>query len=1080
MSKKYISENAELIKEWDWEKNKDLDPTKTTKGSHKIAHWKCPKCGYSWKSLILTRTRKKNPAHCPCCMNRVVVKGINDLATARPDLVKEWHPTKNGNLTPYMVTAGSSKRVWWKCSVCGKDWNTVISSRRTCPHCLHAPKRGADDLSTVFPQIAKEWHPTKNGDLSPADVKTKSNKKVWWRCPVGHDYQAAVCARTRLEKNGLLGTGCPVCNKMNRTSFPEQAIFYYVKQLYPDAISQYREKFLGIMELDIYIPSIRYAIEYDGERWHKKDKLSREQRKYFKCVKQGIKLIRIKENLSELGPDTADEHIGIIEVNGKRNLEATIKYLIKKINFTNKRINVNLEQDELKIREGYQTKVRDSVTDLYPDLVKEWHPTKNGSLTPTNCKAGSSYKVWWKCSKCGYEWKTSISKRTLGKHGCLNCAQQAAFAGLNDLETLFPQIAKEWHPTKNAPLTPRDIRPKSNRMYWWKCSVCGHEWKSSAQNRIGNRAGCPACSGRVPKTGINDLFTVCPELKKEWDFEKNKHLDPSRLGKGSNTKAWWKCPKGHSYEMMIKRKSAGAGCHYCSSHKVLTGFNDFQTAFPDIAKEWDYEKNVGKAPNKYTKHSSEKVWWKCPKGHSYQMTIHQRASGGSCPICSNHKLLVGFNDLSTLYPDLAKEWDYEKNGNLRPTDIISKTKKKAWWKCSKCNHSWQTSVIDRVYGTGCPKCSPKRRVETFKKNIVRKKGGLNDPILLREWNYEKNGGLLPENFTAHSNRKVWWKCPKGHEYQKTIDKRTQGSGCSYCSGRHVLAGFNDLETLRPDLAKEWNYEKNKNMKPTDFVLGSNQKVWWRCSVCKTSWQTKILARTKKNAGCPKCGVKKRIEEHRNTFIKKNGCITDPLLLKEWNYKKNFPLTPQDFTPASNKPVWWICSKCGYEWKAKIGNRSLLQRGCPCCANHVVVKGKNDLETTHPQLAKEWHPSQNKDLTPSMVSHGTSKKVWWICSKGHSYEMTINHRSSGGNCPYCSNSRVLKGFNDLATKFPEIAKEWCYEKNLLLTPGEVLPGSEKKVWWKCSNCGHEWRAEVYRRVKGSKCPCCHGLPQLPMK
>ena len=493
------------------------------------------------------------------------------------------------------------------------------------------------------------------------------------------------------------------------------------------------------------------------------------------------------------------------------------------------------------------------------------------------------------------------------------------------------------------------------------------------------------------------------ELMKEWDYEKNKNLDPSKLTSGSNKTVWWKCKLGHSYEMTAKRKSAGAGCPYCTSHRVLTGFNDFKTAFPELAKEWDTERNVGKSPDKYMVHSSQKVWWICSKGHRYEMTLNHRATGGNCPICSNHKLLVGFNDLSTLYPDLAKEWNYEKNGVLKPTDIIPKTKKKAWWKCSKCNHIWQTSVIDRVYGTKCPKCSQKRKIDIFKKNIVQKKGGLNDPTLLREWNYEKNGDLRPADFTAHSNKKVWWKCPKGHDYQKTIDKRTQGSGCSYCSGRHVLAGFNDLQTLRPDLVKEWDYDKNKKLTPSNILATSTKKVWWICAACHTSWQTQILSRTKRNSGCPKCNVKKRVKSHRITCIKKNGWLTDSLLLKEWDYDKNYPLTPQDFTPASSKNVWWKCLKCGHEWKARISNRNILKRGCPCCANKIVVSGKNDLATTHPQLAKEWHPTKNT-FTPDTIPYGTRKKVWWLCPKGHEYQASILHRAHGTNCPICNNGR----------------------------------------------------------------------------
>lgn len=856
----------------------------------------------------------------------------------------------------------------------------------------------------------------------------------------------------------------------------------------------------------------------------------------------------------------------------------------------------------------------------HPQLLKEWHPIKNTGLSPTNYKASSSVKIWWKCAKCGYEWKTAIEKRAIRKHGCLNCTNQVTVSGVNDLATLYPKVAKEWPPIKNGFLTPKDIRPKSNRKYWWKCVKCGHEWQVSAQSRIHLKSGCPACSGRVVRTRVTDLFTVYPHLEQEWNFGKNKHLDPSRLSRGSNAKAWWKCKLGHEYEMTIHRKSAGAGCPYCTSHRVLTGFNDFKTAFPELAKEWDTQKNEGKSPDKCAAHSNQKVWWLCSKGHSYEMAVNHRATGGNSPYCSNHKLLVGYNDLKTLYPELTNEWDYEKNSPIKPTDIIPKTKKKVWWKCPTCSHSWKASIIDRVYGTKCPKCAPKRRVNTFRRNLIKKENCLKDPILLKEWNYEKNVGLSPEYYTAHSNQKVWWKCAQGHEYQATIDKRFSGQGCPICSNHRLLTGFNDLQTKFPNIAKEWNFEKNGGVEPSQIIATSTKKAWWICSVCHTNWQAKIQSRTIKQSGCPKCSVKKRVEAHREAFIKKNGCITDPLLLQEWNYAKNNPLTPQDFPPVSNKFAWWTCSKCGYEWKAKIANRSLLKRGCPCCANHVVVKGKNDFATTHPQLAKEWHPSKNA-FTPDTIPYGTRKKVWWICPKGHEYTASVLHRSHGTNCPICNSGRqtsfseqaiyyyVRKIFPDAINRYkdifsngmeldiyipsiktaveydgvfyhksiklqremkkyeicrkhniklirikeaditkdkeqsktadfvfhvpglgdtkkaldktiqillsemtsktalfptyvyasvdvnterdkyeirkymtdlkgssladlrPDLAKEWHPTKNGHFKPSMVSIGANRKAWWLCRICGHEWEATVGHRVNGTGCPKC---------
>ena len=129
----------------------------------------------------------------------------------------------------------------------------------------------------------------------------------------------------------------------------------------------------------------------------------------------------------------------------------------------------------------------------------------------------------------------------------------------------------------------------------------------------------------------------------------------------------------------------------------------------------------------------------------------------------------------------------------------------------------------------------------------------------------------------------------------------------------------------------------------------------------------------------------------------------------------------------------------------------------------LVKGENDLATVNPVLAKEWHPTKNGNLNPEDITSGSSKEVWWLCPKGHSYSMVINQRTKRGyGCPYCSGRRVLKGINDLATTNPELAKEWNYEKNSGLTPCDVTAGSRKKVWWLCEK-GHAYEQLIIKRT-----------------
>jgi hypothetical protein len=193
----------------------------------------------------------------------------------------------------------------------------------------------------------------------------------------------------------------------------------------------------------------------------------------------------------------------------------------------------------------------------------------------------------------------------------------------------------------------------------------------------------------------------------------------------------------------------------------------------------------------------------------------------------------------------------------------------------------------------------------------------------------------------------------------------------------------------------------------------------------------------------------------------------PEVAEEWNYKKNYPLEPSNFKPKSGIKVWWICSK-GHKWKAKIDNRIIGGRGCPYCAGKKVTDD-NNFGVQHPDLVDEWHPTKNGNLTPFMVTSGSGKKVWWICSKGHEWDAAVYNRANGTGCPYCSGQRVGK-YNNLAIKNPELAKQWHPKKNGKLTPYDVTPGSGKKVWWKCEQ-GHTWKAIVNSRNKGRGCPDC---------
>ncbi len=493
--------------------------------------------------------------------------------------------------------------------------------------------------------------------------------------------------------------------------------------------------------------------------------------------------------------------------------------------------------------------------------------------------------------------------------------------------------------------------------------------------------------------------------------------------------------------------------------------------------------------------------------------------------------------------------------------------------------------------------------------------------LMKWWDEVANAdnGLFADKLSVGSNKIAHWRCSNGHKWSDVIHKFVKRLRCPICCNKRVLRGVNDLPTLFPNLAKEWDEEANAGLDIHSFVIGSAKIVGWKCSKCGNKWRASIRQRTQRKTGCDKCALEIRVKSRITTMLDKGKCLADYPIADEWNYEKNEGMSPSQFLSGSNVSVWWKCPACSFEWKAKIANRTLLNRGCPCCTNKVVVAGINDLNTTHPQLSAEWHTVKNGELKSSMVTYGSGKKVWWLCPNGHSYKTSILHRAHGTMCPHCNSGRqtsfaeqafyfyikkifpdaisrckgilpkrmeldiyipsqnlaieydgsfwhkgsskrdfekyeyckeakiklirvsevekteiaadefytmsnldkrknlslliqhvidrldsqsnfllrrnprqyhsnvhvnlnrdqfeiqrmlVIREEDSLACLFPILSKEWHPTKNELLTPCNVKPGSDLKVWWKCSECGHEWRTAISHRVNNTGCPACY--------
>ena len=202
---------------------------------------------------------------------------------------------------------------------------------------------------------------------------------------------------------------------------------------------------------------------------------------------------------------------------------------------------------------------------------------------------------------------------------------------------------------------------------------------------------------------------------------------------------------------------------------------------------------------------------------------------------------------------------------------------------------------------------------------------------------------------------------------------------------------------------------NINIKSYVYVSGeyfnnSDQSIEVRCLKCKETWFTS-WSEIKRKYGCPRCS-NHRVSKHNNfEFL-------FPQMSKEWNYEKNFPIKPSDIVAKTSKKYWWKCSFCGYDEWIVSPNSRVSGKGCPSCSGRVV-SDKNRLSILYPEIAAEWHPTKNGDLTPDDVSYGSAKKAWWICRNGHDYFSKICDRTNGKGCKKCSDSqRESKIANEL--------------------------------------------------------------------
>ncbi|GHV96686.1 hypothetical protein AGMMS50293_30060 [Spirochaetia bacterium] len=477
------------------------------------------------------------------------------------------------------------------------------------------------------------------------------------------------------------------------------------------------------------------------------------------------------------------------------------------------------------------------IIEKYPEIENEFSSEMNPNISIYEIGIGSTKRIWWKCKmNDDHVWPASPNQRTSGGslRGCPICAGKIVVAS-NSLKVNFPLIAEEWHPIKNGTLRPLDVTSCSNKKVWWQCRKnIGHEWIASPKQRTRQNNTCPYC---------NSLAVRFPEIAKQVHLALNNEIEINTIPYSSHLKIWWKCDQGfdHIWQATINsRTSMNLGCPICSGYKV-TKSNSLSFVFPELALEWDYEKNEMNPDHIYCR-SSKVVWWKCPEGddHRWKAQIKSRANGNGCPICSGRKVTKS-NSLATKYPEIAKIWNIPKNKNISPLEVTPFSNKKVWWKCPVGdNHEWKATVANVVNGTTCPVCMGRKITLTNNLAVL-------FPKLIEEWDFKRNA-LNPHSLSPGSKEKAWWICSRNceHIWFSTIKDRTsKDSGCPFCSIKLNVAETKMLDIIKellpkyeilyrykpkwlnrmeldvyvPELKLGFEYQGIQHFKPVDFFGG---------------------------------------------------------------------------------------------------------------------------------------------------------------------------------------------------------------------------------------------------------------------
>jgi hypothetical protein len=596
-----------------------------------------------------------------------------------------------------------------------------------------ARKGGAVDksLASLKPDLASQWHHTRNGDKTPQDVTPGSHFNAWWACEVAEDH----VWQTKVQNRALQGQGCPFCAGRRPSSTTNLLKWCLENGDFGNLlITQFDHK-RNQISLTAVTPGSHTSL-------------------WWRCT-----------DCSELFQATP---------NRRTSMRTICPFCA-----------------------GRRVSRKTSLAALHPDLVQLWDHDRNADLSPRDLTPGSAKVVWWRCEKGqDHAWRNAVSAQTAkGGRGCPFCAGNRA-SSTYSLEQSHPEIAAQWHKTKNGELAASQVTPGSGRRVWWQCdNYPGHEWQMAVTARTAQGQGCPYCANRRVHDH-NSLKDVAPEVAAYFDESRNG-VSATDILATSSKRLWWRCLNGPDHQWLdspralIARKQA---CPFCPPRLMrLSITNSFAS-------------------------------WCSVNGERGQR--------------------------------LLAEWDGFANKGLTPEAIIyMNQRRKVHWTCTiATDHRWASSLYERVVdGVDCPYCN--RRKASSTNNLLTLY-----PELVALLHPTLNDGVDPSTISPTSHIKLWWKCPNGpdHIWEATLNSMKGHPRCGFCAGKKVSV-TNSLANRFPDVAAEFDLALNVPETPETVTFGSGKKYWWRCAANQEHvWSAQVSSRTGAlRTGCPSCVIAPR-------------------------------------------------------------------------------------------------------------------------------------------------------------------------------------------------------------------------------